>query len=88
MCRLLRMNTTSAKPRGQKKPAGPVTVSEALRQAMRDSRMSAYRLAAESGVNVAAVLRFKSGERSLKLESVDRLAVVLGLQLRPQRKKE
>jgi transcriptional regulator with XRE-family HTH domain len=48
---------------------------------MRDSGLSAYRLAAESGVNVAAVLRFKSGERSLKLESVDRLAAALGLKL-------
>lgn len=76
------MNTTSAKPRGQKKPAPPTTVSDALRQAMIDSGLSAYRLAADSGVNVAAVLRFRSGERSLKLESVDRLAEVLGLELR------
>ena len=75
------MNTTSTKPRGQKRPAPPATVSESLRQAMLDSGLSAYRLAAESGVNVAAVLRFRSGERSLKLESVDRLAAVLGLKL-------
>jgi transcriptional regulator with XRE-family HTH domain len=54
---------------------------------MLESGLSAYRLAAESGVNVAAVLRFKSGERSLKLESVDRLAEVLGLELQPKRAK-
>jgi transcriptional regulator with XRE-family HTH domain len=81
-----RMNTASAKPRGQRKPAGATTVTDALRQAMLDSGLSAYRLAALSGVNVAAVLRFRSGERSLKLESVDRLAGVLGLELRALRK--
>lgn len=80
------MSTTSAKPRGQTKPARPTTVSEALRQAILDSGLSAYRMATESGVNVAAVLRFRSGERSLKLESVDRLAEVLGLELQPKRK--
>jgi hypothetical protein len=54
---------------------------------MLDSGLSAYRLASDSGVNVAAVLRFRSGERSLKLESVDRLAEVLGLELQPKRTK-
>ena len=76
------MSTPSARPRGQKKPTRPATVSETLRQAILDSGLSAYRLSADSGVNVAAVLRFRSGERSLKLESVDRLAEVLGLQLK------
>ena len=76
------MNTTSAKPRGQKRPARQTTVSQSLRQAMLDSGLSAYRLAVDSGLDVAAVLRFRSGERSLKLESVDRLAEVLGLELR------
>jgi transcriptional regulator with XRE-family HTH domain len=50
---------------------------------MIDSGLSAYKLARDSGVNVAAVLRFRSGERSLKLESVDKLAEVLRLELRP-----
>ena len=78
----LSMSTTLTKPRGQKRPA-PSTVSTALRQAMIDSGLSAYKLARDSGVNVAAVLRFRSGERSLKLESVDKLAEVLRLELRP-----
>lgn len=80
------MNNPSVKPRGQKKPDRPPTVSDGLRKAMIDSGLSAYELAKRSGVNVAAVLRFKSGERSLKLESVDRLAEVLGLELQPKRK--
>ncbi len=82
------MATTTPKPRSQKKPARPASVSHALRQAMIDSGLSAYRLAADSGVNVAAVLRFRSGVRSLKLESVDRLAEVLGLELRPANRKK
>jgi hypothetical protein len=42
---------------------------------------SAYRLAKDSGVNVAAILRFKSGERGLTLDSADRLAAILDLKL-------
>jgi len=79
------MNIASTKPRSPKRPARPATVSDALRQAMIDSGLSAYRLAADSGVNTAAILRFKSGQRSLKLESVDRLAEVLGLELQPRK---
>ncbi len=81
------MNTATSKPRAQKRPAEPETISDALRRALIDSGLSAYELARRSGVNVAAVLRFKSGERSLKLESVDRLTEVLGLELRPIRPK-
>ena len=57
-----------------------------MRAAMKDSGLSAYRLAADSGVNVAAVLRFMTAERSLNLFSVDRLADMLGLELAPRRK--
>jgi hypothetical protein len=73
------MNITS-KPRATKKPT---TLSDQLRQAMADH--SAYRLSKDSGVNVAAILRFKSGERGLTLESADRLAAVLGLELRAKK---
>jgi plasmid maintenance system antidote protein VapI len=74
------MNTTS-KPRATKKVAAApaATLTDQLRQAMADH--SAYRLAKDSGVNVAAILRFKSGERGLTLDSADRLAAVLGLKL-------
>lgn len=68
----------AAKPKFKDEEAGAITL--ALREAM--AEQSAYRLAAASGVNVAAVLRFKSGERSLDLRSVDRLCRVLGLELK------
>ena len=66
------------KPRATKKPTA--TISDQLRQAMQEH--SAYSLAKNSGVNVAAILRFKSGEHSMNLKSVDKLAEVLGLELR------
>jgi transcriptional regulator with XRE-family HTH domain len=77
------MTTTSKKPRATKKPR-PSTLSEALRQAILASGLSAYRLARDSGINVAAVLRFRAAQRSLDLKSADRLAEVLGLELRPK----
>jgi hypothetical protein len=71
---------TNTKPRATKKPA---TLSDRLRRAMADH--SAYSLTRDSGVNVAAILRFKSRERGLRLDSADRLAAVLGLELRAKR---
>jgi transcriptional regulator with XRE-family HTH domain len=78
------MNPTTKKPRATKRPPAG-TISAVLRQTILDSGLSAYRLAQESGVNVAAVLRFRSGQRSLDLKSADRLAEVLDLELRPIR---
>jgi transcriptional regulator with XRE-family HTH domain len=76
---MLRMNT--AKPRSTRKPVENGPVTDALRQAMKDTGLSAYRLAADSGVNVAAILRFMGGKRSMNLQSADRLAAALGLEL-------
>jgi len=68
------------KPRATKKPTRRASISDQLRQAMESH--SAYSLAKNSGVNGAAILRFKSGERSMTLPSVDKLAELLGLELR------
>jgi hypothetical protein len=73
--------SASTKPRAAKRPAVS-PISNQLRQAIEDSGLSAYRLAADSGVNVAAILRFKAAERGLTLDSVDRIAAALGLELR------
>jgi hypothetical protein len=50
---------------------------------MADSGKSSYRLAADSEVNVASILRFRGSQRGLTLASVDRLAGALGLVLVP-----
>jgi transcriptional regulator with XRE-family HTH domain len=57
------------------------TISEQLKLAMLASKLTPYALAKASGVNASAIQRFLHGERSLKLESVDRIAAALGLVL-------
>jgi transcriptional regulator with XRE-family HTH domain len=59
-----------------------MTVSESLRLAIKlklqRSKMSQAELARRSEVNVSQLNRFLKGERSLTLDSVDRLARYLG----------
>ena len=57
------------------------TISEQLRTAIVDSGLSLQHVARESGVNVAALSRFVRSERSMTLESADRLAEYLSLDL-------
>ena len=61
-------------------------VSEQLRQAIKTSQYSRYRIWMETGVSQAALSRFMSGERSLTLDTVDVLADFLGLELFSKRK--
>jgi transcriptional regulator with XRE-family HTH domain len=56
-------------------------LSDALRAAIRRAPVSRYKIATETGVAQSALSRFVSGERSLDLTSVDRLAAYLGLEL-------
>lgn len=51
----------------------------------RDGR-SMYRLALDSGVNSAVLLRFVNGERDMNLRTADKVCRVLGLELREIRK--
>ena len=52
-----------------------------IRQAIAEDGRNLNALAVDAGVDQAAVRRFMSRERSLSLESADRLAVALGLSL-------
>ena len=70
------------KPRSQKKPVKRPSITDSLREAINASGVSCYQLAADSSLDVSSILRFKNGDRSLTLESVDRLAAVLGLRLK------
>ncbi len=54
---------------------------------MRDSGLTRYAVAKGAGVDVAALLRFMSGERTLTLPSAAKLAAFLGLELRPTKRK-
>jgi hypothetical protein len=66
---------------GEEESRSPGIITDVLRQAMKDSGRSAYWLAQQSGVNIAAVLRFMAGEQSMNLTSADKLAAVLELEL-------
>lgn len=70
--------------RAANKPAKPPTgMADQLRQAIAESGETLYRVAADSGVAYPIVHRFVNGDRdSLKLETFERLANYLGLELR------
>jgi plasmid maintenance system antidote protein VapI len=61
-------------------PAGSSLISDHLRQAIL-AYGSAYSLAGTAGVDRATISRFLAGKSALSLETVDRLAEVLGLRL-------
>ena len=58
------------------------TLPERLRDAIRQSHKTIYRLARESGVAHPIILRFMSGERDIRLETAEKLATTLRLELR------
>ena len=58
-----------------------------LRQAIRESGMSVYRLAKLSGVPQPVLSRFMNGTRGITLATTSKLASVLGLELRPTKRK-
>lgn len=57
------------------------TVLDALRRAVENSNESRYRIAKGSGINASQLARLVSGERGLRIETAERLADYLGLQL-------
>ena len=70
-----------------KRKAKPVTVSEVLRQAIRDSGQSTYRIAKDAGLSYAVVWRFVAGERALSQGAIDKLCASIGLRLVPDKPK-
>lgn len=64
-------------------------LSDQIRGAFASSGLSRFKLAKEAGVAYAVVHRFISSKRDITLETADKLAAVLGLELTPvQRPKE
>ncbi len=58
-----------------------VTISESVRRAITGSALSRYEIAKRSGVGESVLSRFCRGERSMSLETLDRLADVLHLEM-------
>ena len=59
-----------------------------LRQAIIKSGLSQYELGDLSGVNRAQINRFVRGERTLTLESAEKIVDALGLELKPKAHKK
>lgn len=62
-----------------KRPGAPIT--NAIRQIIEGRGLSPYEIAKTAGVSPSTLTRFLAGERSLKLETLDQLADVLGLRV-------
>jgi transcriptional regulator with XRE-family HTH domain len=58
------------------------TLADVLRAAIRERGKPVYRVAVESGVAHPVILRFMSGERDIRLETAEKLATALRLELR------
>lgn len=63
------------------KPKKPKPVSQQLRLAILNSKMTPNQICVESGVDSGAMSRFLTGKRGLTLESVDKICAVLNLSL-------
>ena len=57
------------------------TFGDEIRQAVRESELSVYRICKLGGLDKAAMSNFLSAKRGISLESLNRLAVVLDLHL-------
>jgi plasmid maintenance system antidote protein VapI len=61
----------------------PRDIQGQLRQAIRDSGISGYRLALDTGVPQAVLSHFLNCKRSITMDTAAKLATALGLELRP-----
>lgn len=66
-------------------PRRRLSISDALRKTIRDSGESQIGIARATGVGQGSLSRFLAGRYSLTLDTVDRLAKHLGLELRKVR---
>ena len=68
-------------------PKKPRKLSDQIRQAIADSKHTRYRIAQETGINEGALGAFFHGQRGMSLESLDKLAEYLGLEVVTKRRK-
>ena len=67
------------------KSQSPLT--DPLRQAIVDSGLPLLRLANETGIARASLIRFVRGDSSIRLDIADKLADYFGLELTPTKQK-
>lgn len=61
--------------------------NDVVRRAVKASGLSLYRVAKDSGVNVAPLQRFMVGQHGLTLDSAERIGRLIGLEIRPVKRK-
>jgi plasmid maintenance system antidote protein VapI len=61
-------------------------LTDTLRKAIDEADVTLYRLAKDAGLDFSAVSRFYHGERSLTLESADKLAEYFNLEVKQKGK--
>lgn len=62
------------------------TISDTLREAIEESGLSLYRIAADTGIIRSSLIRFLRGDQSLRLDKADVLAEYLGIEVVKRRK--
>jgi hypothetical protein len=67
---------------------GPISMTEVVRQAIRNSGQTLYRVAKDSGVNYPIVHRFVVHNESIALTGFVKLCAYLGLTLKPEREEK
>lgn len=55
------------------------TISDQIRDAMKASPLTRYRISKMTGIDQTALMRFERGEVGLLLDNIDKLAAALGL---------
>jgi len=61
-------------------------LTDQLRDAIKNSGATLYRIAKDSGVPYVVLHRFASGERQIKLDTADKLAAYFGMKLTKPRR--
>ena len=68
-------------------PKKPRKLSDQIRKAIADSEHTRYRIAQETGINEGGLNEFFHGRRGLSLNSLDKLAEFLGLEVVTKKRK-
>lgn len=63
----------------------PPSLSDQLRQAITAATLSRYRIAQETGISQSALSLFCARKRGLSLKSIDALAALLDLEVKPRK---
>ena len=65
-----------------------MTFTEQLKEAIYGSKLSRYQISMRTGLDQGSLCNFLKGQRGLSMHSLDLLIDVLGLELRPLRKRK